>query len=1152
VSRRMQKTSLSLSLSLVTTVADQSAEWRARSAGGRRTVAPSALEYGWEAMRFGVLGPLAVWRADGTAIKVPDLKVRVLLAELLAGLLVQEERPVSVDRLAEALWRGRPPGNPLNTLQTKVSQLRRALEEAEPGGRDLVVYQPPGYLLRVGHDAVDAQRFRDLVTLAHETEDPQARAALLVEALGLWRGPALADFGEEAFARATIARLEEQQLTAQELYAEARLELGQHHLLADELAELVARNPLRERLRAAYMRALYRAGRQSEALATYGDLRDCLVRELGLDPSPELVALHLAILKQDAALARPPAPAPSTERLRTNLPAPLTELVGRAEAVTDVRRLLGPGRLVTLTGSGGVGKTRLAVETATQLVDRFPDGVWLVELAGLGRPGEQDATGSLAEVVMTALGMREDAPPGPPGSAPMGLTKRLASALRSQRLLLVLDNCEHVVEPVAELAAALLRTAPELRILATSREPLGLIGEVVFVVPPLEQSSAVRLFVARAAAAPGFTAASGDAGAVAALCRRLDGIPLALELAASRVRALSVQELVARLDDRFRLLAAGPRGVLPRQRTLRATIDWSWDLLTEPERMVLRRLAVHADGFALQAAESVCAGDGVRAEEVLALLVRLVDRSLVTMASDEGGTRYRLLESVADYCLERLDEAGERDRVRRRHDGYYTEFAERAATHLYGRAQRRWLERLDRETSNIRRALEGPVRDRQPDRALRLVNAMAWYWVLRGRLGEAHRSLNMALAVEGGTDAAAHARALAWRTGIAALVGAVDRQAPPRTAALELCQKIDDPGARARVEWFLGFVECDLGDLSVSEELVNRALRTARAVADRWCIAAALSTRAKQAMLRGDLGEVERSGAQSLELFRALGDRWGQLQSMEWLGALARIRGDYEQATQLHRNGWRMAEELGSWPQVADQLSWLGRIAMHLGDNVQAQDLHERAMRLAARQSYTPGETFAEIGLGLVARREGRLDAAEAHLRSVLKRSRAVGVAPGVAVTLSLVELGFVAEQRGDAAAAQALHLDGLVASRKLGDPRAMALALEGLAGASASAGHQGQAARLLGMADAVRRSAGAPLPPAEQGDVARITAAARTALGEEAFASEFALGANLDPHDPLSWISPAPPRHERLKAVSGLVGERRDIGRNGRRLGPD
>jgi predicted ATPase/DNA-binding SARP family transcriptional activator len=1075
-------------------------------------------------MRFGVLGPLAVWRADGTAIRIPDLKVRALLAELLAELLVQEGRPVSVDRLAEALWRGRPPGNPVNTLQTKVSQLRRALEAAEPGGRDLVMHQPPGYLLRAGPDAVDAQRFRDLVTLAHQTEDPQARAALLVEALGLWRGPALADFGGEEFARTTIARLEEQRLTALELHAEARLELGQHRLLADELGELVARNPLRERLRAAYMLALYRAGRQSQALATYGDLRNDLARELGLDPGPELAALHVAILKQDPALDRSPAPAPSAKRPRTNLPVPLTDLVGRAEAITEVRRLLGPGRLVTLTGPGGVGKTRLAVETAAQLVDSFPDGVWLVELAGLGRPGNQDVTGSPAEAVMTVLGIREDAPPGPRGNRPMGLIERLAAALRSERLLLVLDNCEHVVEPVAELAAALLRTAPELRILATSREPLRLTGEVVFMVPPLEQSSAVQLFVARAtAAAPGFTLSSDGAGAVAVLCRRLDGIPLSLELAASRVRALSVHELVARLDDRFRLLAAGHRDVPPRQQTLRATIDWSWDLLTEPERMVLRRLAVHADSFALHAAESICARDGLRAEDVLALLVRLVDRSLVVMASDGGDTRYRLLESIADYCLERLDEAGERDRVRQRHDGYYTELAERAATHLYGRTQRQWLERLDRETPNIRRALEGAVRDRrQPDRALRVVDAMAWYWFLRGRLGEARRSLDMALAVAGGTDAA-RAKAMAWRTGVAALAGDVDRQALHRTAALKLCQKIDDARARARAEWFLGFVECDLGDLSVSEELVNRALRTARAVADRWCIATALSTRAKQAMLRGDLGEVERSGEQSLEMFRALGDRWGQLQSMEWLGALARIRGDYQRATRLHRDGLRMAEELGLWPQAADQLSWLGRIAMHLGDHTQARGLHERAIHLAARQSYTPGETFAEIGLGLLARREGRLDAAEVHLRSVLERSWSADVMPSVAVTLSLAELGFVAEQRGDAATAQTLHLDSFAASQKLGDPRAMALALEGLAGAKALAGHHGQAAQLLGVADATRRSAGAPLPPAEQGDVGRITSTVRTALGEEAFASEFAVGAKLDPHDALGWISPVP-----------------------------
>jgi tetratricopeptide (TPR) repeat protein len=350
-----------------------------------------------------------------------------------------------------------------------------------------------------------------------------------------------------------------------------------------------------------------------------------------------------------------------------------------------------------------------------------------------------------------------------------------------------------------------------------------------------------------------------------------------------------------------------------------------------------------------------------------------------------------------------------------------------------------------------------------------------------------------------------------------------------QTGALELCQSIDDAGARARAEWFLGFVACDLGNLSVSEELVNRALRTARAISDRWCVAAALSTRAKQAMLRGDLAEVERSGAQSLEMFSALGDRWGQLQSTEWLGALARIRGDYQRATGLHRDGLRMAEELGLWPQAADQLSWLGRIAMHLGDYAQARDLHERAMRLAARHSYTPGETFAEFGLGLLARREGRLDAAEAHLRSVLERSRPFGAMPGVGVTLSLVELGFVAEQRGDATGAQTLHLDGLAASRKLGDLRAMALALEGLAGARALAGYHGQAARLLGMADAARRSAGAPLPPAEQGDIDRITAMVRPTVGEEAFASEFAVGANLDPHDALGWMSP-PPRGPRSR----------------------
>ncbi len=575
-------------------------------------------------MHFGVLGPLEARTDCGSPVSVPEVKVRTLLADLLA----HQGRPVSADRLVDDLWGEAPPGKPTGALRAKVSQLRRALEDAEPGGRELVASGPAGYLLRVDSDAVDAHLFEGLTARAYETDDPRARAALLTDALALWRGPAFADFGDDPFARAAITRLEERRLVALEERAEARLELGEHSLLTGELGELVARHPLRERLRAAHVRALYRSGRQAEALDSYNDLRNHLLEELGLDPSPELTVLHQAILEQDPALE--PVPAPAT-RPRTNLPASLTELVGRTDAVAEVRSLLDAGRLVTLTGPGGVGKTRLAVEAASGLADIYPDGVWLVELAALGQSSGADAGASqaaVAEAVAAVLGVRDDAMPGgglPPGE-PVELTDRLTGALRTRRMLLVLDNCEHVVEPVAKLAELLLRAAPGLRILATSREPLGLAGELLWTVPPLElpeptaapevleRSGAVQLFVARAAAAAqGFTLDADNAEAVVMLCRQLDGIPLALELAATRVRALGVHQLAARLCDRFRLLAAGHRGVPARQQTLRAMIDWSWELLTEPERIVLRRLAVHAGGCTLAAAEEVCAGEDVRA-----------------------------------------------------------------------------------------------------------------------------------------------------------------------------------------------------------------------------------------------------------------------------------------------------------------------------------------------------------------------------------------------------------------------------------------------------------------------------------------------------------------------------------------------------------
>ncbi|MGY6650673.1 BTAD domain-containing putative transcriptional regulator [Amycolatopsis sp. TRM77291] len=1064
-------------------------------------------------MRFGVLGPLEVWTADGTPVTIRESKVRALLADLLAN----EGHLVSADRLIADLWGDTLPGNPANTLQTRVWQLRRALAEAEPGGRDLVVSRRPGYLLRAGPDALDMHRFQALLARARTVRDPADRAAVLTEALGLWRGRAFAGFEDTDFAGPLAQRLEEQRLYAIEEQAEARLDADDRDgaAVASELGDLVTAHPLRERLRAAQMRALYLAGRQSEALAGYRTLRRQLAEELGVDPSPELADLHQAILARSPTLV----PAANPARPRTNLPAPLTPLIGRAEALPVVRSMLDTGRLVTLTGPGGVGKTRLAVETARRLAATFPDGTWLVELSALDRADDGDPGTAVVDLVARVLDLRDDTPAGPlPAGERLPLIDRLTSSLRNRRSLLVLDNCEHVIEPVADLAGRLLAAAPGLHILATSREPLAVEGEQVRPVPPLDlpepgtppsvlrRSSAVELFVARASAAvPGFELDAGNADAVAAVCRHLDGIPLAIELAATRVRALDVRELATRLNDRFRLLTGGRRRGPARHRTLEAMIDWSWRLLTQAERIVLRRLAVHADSCSLAAAETLCAGDGVRPDDVLDLLARLVDRSLVVVVDTPSGARYRLLESIAAYCRERLGESGEAARMRRRHSRYYTELAEQAEPHLRGGQQRRWLASLDAETADLRRALDSVVDEGDVVLGLRLVGALGWYWFLRGRLGEARRSFELVLGLDVDRGAAS-AIARVWHAGISLMIRDTGTPAPSPEELRRLCDGIDDPASRARMEWFLGFAQAGFGAPATSEDSAGRSLSAFRATEDRWGIAAVSSTRAALALARGDLGVAERLGGESLAVFDELGDDWGRLKAGQVLAVLAEVVGDYGTAARLHRDGLRTAEELGLRTEAAWELSGLGRIALLEGDYAAAGDWHDRSMRLAVEQSHHRGIQYAEVGLGLGARRQGRLDAAEKHLRNWLDWCRRWDGDAGVA--LILAELGFIAEQRGDTAQALALHLDGFRAARSTMDPRAIALALEGLAGAQALAGHHGHAAHLLGMAAALRGSAGAPLPSAERGDVERITAATRQALGEQDFAAAFEHGA--------------------------------------------
>lgn len=945
-------------------------------------------------MYFGVLGPLVVRTDAGEPVSVPDTKVRTLLLDLL----VNRGHPVSADRLIEDVWGDRPPRNATGTLQARISQLRTALDRAEPGSRALVAHGPAGYTLTA--DVVDSNVFEQLVS-----------AGRLREALDLWRGPAYADVPDHEFARATRDRLEEARLTA----TEALLEQTDDAL--PELTELVRRHPLRERLRALQMRALYRTGRHDEALRSYDELRRTLADELGADPGPELVELHAAILRHDPSLQR------------AKLPAPLNDLIGRTTALATARTVLTDNRLLTLVGPGGVGKTRLALELGRS----HAGDVRLVELA----PLRQD---DVPEALAAALDLRDES---------ANLLPRLLESVSTRQLLLILDNCEHL--DVADLVRRLLAAAPGLRVLATSRAPLGLPGERLLDVEPLELQAAADLFTARAGV--------DDSEAVRAICRRLDGIPLALELAATRVRALGVQGLADRLDDRFRLLSGG-RGVPERQRTLRATIDWSWDLLHDDERVMLRRLAVHAGTFSLEAATEVSQKDA---------LLTLVDKSLVVATTG----RYRLLESVAAYSLERLAEAGEEQATRERHAEYYLDLAQRGEEMLRGPEQRTWLRRLDQEAANFRTALEVAP-------PLKLVNALAWYWYLRGRHGEARRSIAAALAVPG-QDPADRAAATVWQAGMTA----TDAKGSNLTAASE--EALALAGNDPRALWFLTHTQWAYGDAAVLMARIDRAIEAFTAQGDRWGLAAALSTRAQLNIVHADLDAMRRDGRRSLELFDDLGDDWGRLQAAYSLIVAAEISGDYPTAERYLTDAVQQAEELGLWTEVSFRTSGLGRIAYLTGDYDRADALHERARRLAIEQSNKSAEEYAEVGLGLSARRQGRLDDAEAHFTKWLDWLRQVGGTPGIAFILT--QLGFIAEQRGDFTKAQALHQQAYEAAQQVGDERAIAFALEGLAGAAED---PGRARQLLAEAEALRAKVGAPLPPAERFDVERITSRAR------------------------------------------------------------
>ncbi len=690
-------------------------------------------------MHIRVLGTVEL---AGSGEELP-LRSSPRIRRLLALLVVRAGSVVSVDRLADVLWDGQSPADPTSAVHNLVSRLRSVIRSAGCEAAVRIVTRAPGYLLEVADGELDCARFTQLAEQARERlrAAPQAAATLLDEALALWRGPAYAEFAEEEFAQAEAARLEELRLGAAADRVDAALALSRLSEAISLLEPLLAAQPLGHRPRGQLMLALHRAGRSAEALETFRNYRNLLAEELGLDPPPELHDLEAAILRHDRAIGQDWQARPAT-----NLPHQLTELIGRTEDAKQAIEEIERARLVTLTGVGGVGKTRLALHVAAALAGGFPDGVWLCELAPVGA----DAVATALAGVL-AVTQRQAAT----------VTPALVDYLRAKKLLIVLDNCEHVAVAAAELAEALLRGCPRVRILATSREPLDADGEHVLPLAPLETRDAVTLFVARAtAASPSFGLTEANKVDVTEVCRRLDGLPLALELVAPKVRSLSARDIVTRLDRRLAFVRTAGRIREQRHRTLRTVVDWSYQLLDGPQQGVFDRLSVFAGSFTIVAAQRV-AGAELDAEEVAEIVGGLVDRSMLGAQTDDPPTRYTMLDTLRHFGRERLETLGWATSTRLDHARYHVELAEAAFAGLTGPDPGTWSKAIDRHFDDLRAAHNWSVQH-EPDLAMRLAAALYWYveaglssevgrWAQRSAAvaGPSHPLLPLVLAVAG-------------------------------------------------------------------------------------------------------------------------------------------------------------------------------------------------------------------------------------------------------------------------------------------------------------------------------------------------------------------------------------------------------------------
>ncbi|MEV6110108.1 BTAD domain-containing putative transcriptional regulator [Streptomyces sp. NPDC051940] len=1096
-------------------------------------------------MRYLVLGPTQAVTETGDPVHLGGARLRALLTVLA----LTPGRTRSAEALIDEVWAaGDPPADATAALQALVGRLRKAL------GAGAIRSDAAGYALHAAPDDVDLYRFD---TLAGEARaaladgNPHKAAALADDALGLWRGPVLADLPDRT---GEAARWTSRRLDAQRTRCAAALALGEAPRVIPELAGLVADHPLDEQLHALYLRALRDAGRTAEALAAYEAVRHGLAEQLGADPGPELRALHGELLSGAAVQSGgPPAAAPP----RGNLRARLTSFVGREAELDSLGAELLHHRLVTLTGPGGAGKTRLAQEAAARLARGTgradgaragtdpdaavtADGVWVAELAPVEDPA------ALSAAVLSALGVREAVIRGGAADALRSgdPVERLVEHCATRRLLLVLDNCEHVIAAAAALADRLLADCPGVTILATSREPLAVPGESVRPLAPLPDPVALRLLAERGAAArEGFTP-DEDPEACAELCRRLDGLPLAIELAAARLRLLTPRQLVDRLDDRFRLLTSGARTLLPRQQTLRAVVDWSWDLLDTAERAVLRRLSVFAGGCDLTAAEAVCEAPDLPGPEVTELVGALVDKSLVVAEPVAGEMRYRLLETVREYARGRLAEApADQTATTRRHLTYYRELARTHDPLLRGPRQREILDLLEREHDNIRAALRHAVALPDEHEALSLTLSLGWFWLLRDLRAEAR---GWATAVSGLAPNPFHEPVEPAQD----LAEGLDRLPPPydgpvlaearrqvRLLALGNAEgdmaHLRTPEIQRELRGILTayrpgqpqtcrfpgclwiYAAMMTGDFERVMTLIEESVATCRRLGWEWELAFALQLRARVLCDRpGGREGAARDADESLALFDRLGDAWGTAEALSSRGESYERGGDFAAAAADFRGAMAYATELGALTQLPMLKSRLGGALVETGDPQEGERLLREAVAEALRQG-SEARHFSRIQLAVHCGRTGQTAEARGlfeQLRTDLRQRGPdffVHMAEGFLAWIDVLD-GRYEEALPVLRKAAAGTQDSLA---ELIAPNVAVVQLITAAWARAGLGDGLTGARLLGAYDALaaQRTGDRPVP-VERESRARAEAAVRDSLrgSDGAYESAYAQGRTL------------------------------------------